>query len=124
MKEDMARGNKVLDAIDKMTVKISKNDNDFFCLEPAKPRDVFANDVDGIRMTNCRASWLKEMFSWFSSSFEADLGVKGADKLGGQLMQENSIFDNIGFGIQEHILNGLKDLSAELGKRVKIELKD
>ena len=124
MKEDMARGNKVLDAVDKMTVKISKTDNDFFSLEPVKPRDVFANDADGIRMTNCRASWLKGMFSWFSSSFEADLGVKGADKLGGQLMQENSIFDNIGFGIQEHILNGLRDLSAELRKRVKIELKD
>jgi hypothetical protein len=125
MQEETIRGKKELAAIDKMTVTISKTGTDSLQMDPVKPRDVFANDDGiGIRMTSCKVQWLRELFQWFNSSFESDLGIKGADKLGGLLMKENSIFDNIYFGIPENILAGLQELSARLKERIRIELKD
>lgn len=124
MQDEMMHGKKGLDAINKLTVTILKTGDDCFKLEPVRPRDIFASGADGIRMTSCKVQWLRELFQWYGTSFESDFDAKGADRLGGLLMAENSIFDNIGFGIPENILNGLKELSSKLKERVKIELED
>lgn len=125
--EEKMRGNKNLTAINKLTIKIFKNDTDSFVLEPLKQKDIvacFETDVEGTRMIECKIEWLKGLFQWYEASFESDFDIKGADKLGGLLMFENSIFDSIGFAIPPDISDGLKALSAKLKERVKIELED
>ncbi len=83
--------------------------------------NVFVRESDRIEMKNCPVELLKNILSWLKGSFETDMEIKGAEKLGAALMFEESIFDSITFGIEKKIIDQMKELSQRLRNRISIE---
>ena len=69
---------------------------------------------------SCPVEWIPIFMEWINTTFEEDLNLKGAERLGGILLFENNILTSIRMGIDDNISHGIVDLVNELKNCIEI----
>jgi hypothetical protein len=84
-------------------------------------QDVCDLDLQGrVILARIPVKWVPSLLAWINGSFEKDLGVSGADQIGGALEVENLILTHMQLKIDAPKLKMIDELIRKLATHIEV----